>query len=232
MAWPRRWRWGGLAGAPVPLLAARDAYALWADTYPPEAHNPLMVAEQAAVEPILRAASPVRALDVGTGTGRNLQLLSEAGARLIVGVDLSLAMLRHRAVDGRRVCGDAARLPFADAAFDLVCASLMAGDLEDVGDWLSEAARLLAPNGHLVYSDFHPVWHVQQWRRRFRTADGRQFEIGFHPHTIEQHLTHLARASFAVRAIREPRADGQTRPAVVVFHAVRAGRSRRPRNPA
>ena len=49
---------------------------------------------------------------------------------------------------------------------------------------------------------------------------------------IEQHLAHLARASFAVRAIREPRADGQARPAVVVFHAVRTGRSGRPRSMA
>jgi malonyl-CoA O-methyltransferase len=230
MAWPRRWRLGRLGGEP--LLSARDAYALWADTYPPEAHNPLMVAEQSVVEPILRAASPVRALDVGTGTGRNLQLLTEAGARLVVGVDLSLAMLSHRAVDGRRVCGDASRLPFADAAFDVVCASLMAGDLEDVRDWIAEAARLLAPNGHLVYSDFHPVWSAEQWRRTFRAADGRRFAIGFHPHSIEQHLTHLAQSSFAVRAIREPRAAGQTRPAVVVFHAVRTGRSGRSRTVA
>lgn len=210
-------------------LAPQQAYARWAETYPPRAHNPLMELEQSAVEPIIRTLRPLRALDVGTGTGRYLSLLSAVGARTVVGVDLSLPMLSHNAHSRARVCGDACRLPFADGSFDLVCSSLMAGDVEHLDRWIGEAARVLAPNGHLVYSDFHPDGTSNGWRRTFRTGEGQQFELSFFPHAIDQHVTLLGETSLSVRAIREPRLDRGALPLVVVFHAVKRGTaSRRP----
>jgi malonyl-CoA O-methyltransferase len=204
-------------------LSPQQAYAVWAETYPPRPHNPLMELEQSAVEPIIRSLDPVRALDVGTGTGRYLPLLAAAGARTVVGVDLSLPMLSHNPHARARVCGDARRLPFPDASFDLVCSSLMAGDVEDLGEWIGEAARVLAPNGHLVYSDFHPDGTSKNWRRTFRTTEGRLLELSFFPHAIEQHVTLIGQASLAVRAIREPRPDRSVPPIVVVFHAIKRG---------
>jgi malonyl-CoA O-methyltransferase len=216
-------RWLRLGGRQVVL--AREGYALWAETYPPWPHNPLMRAEQLAVEPMISAAAsaaaPARALDVGTGTGRYLPLLASAGARLVVGLDMSLPMLGRKAYGLPRVCADACRLPFPDASFDLICSSLMVGDLEDLGAWLGEVMRVLAPGGHLVYSDFHPTWTAERWRRTFRTADGRLFEISYFPHAIDEHLALLERAPFVVRAIREPRLAGRKTPVVVVFHAVK-----------
>jgi malonyl-CoA O-methyltransferase len=216
----RIWRkWLGLdAAVQVP---AREGYALWADTYPPQPHNPLMAAEQDVVGPIILAAAPRRALDVGTGTGRYLALLKSAGADFVVGVDLSLPMLEHRACRTPRVCGDACRLPFAEGSFDLVCASLMVGDVPDLHPWIVEATRVLAPGGHLVYSDFHPSWSTHQWRRTFRCADGRQFELAYFPHSIDDHLERLERASLEIRTIREPRVAGRSTPVVAVFHAVK-----------
>jgi malonyl-CoA O-methyltransferase len=210
-------------------LAPRDGYALWADSYPPSAHNPLMEIEQSAVAPLL-AASCVRpgqhglrrALDVGTGTGRYLPLLEEAGARVIVGLDLSMPMLGKNTSARPRVCGDACRLPFPDRTFDLVCSSLMAGDVEDLAGWVGEAARVLAPGGHLVYSDFHPSWKAARWRRTFRTAGGQLAELSYFPHSLNEHLSLLERAPLEVRTIREPRLKGVAHPVVVVFHAVKA----------
>jgi malonyl-CoA O-methyltransferase len=217
------------------VVMAREGYALWAETYPPWPHNPLMRAEQLAVEPILSAAAsaaaPARALDVGTGTGRYLPLLASAGARLVVGLDMSLPMLGRKAYGVPRVCADACRLPFPDASFDLICSSLMVGDLEDLGAWLAEATRVLAPGGHLVYSDFHPSWTAERWRRTFRTADGRLFELSYFPHAIDEHLALLERAPFVVRTIREPRLAGRKTPVVVVFHAVKPVRRRPPASP-
>ena len=202
---------------------------MWAETYPARPHNPLMELEQSAVEPIIRSIRPSRALDVGTGTGRYLSLLSAVGARTVVGVDLSLPMLHRNAHARSRVCGDACRLPFPDASFDLVCSSLMAGDLEHLGEWIGEAARVLAPDGHLVYSDFHPDGTSNGWRRTFRTGEGRQFELSFFPHPIDQHVALLGETSLTVRAIREPRPERGAPPIVVVFHAVKRGAaSRRP----
>lgn len=215
-------RWLGLDAPPM-LLPTREGYALWAESYPARAHNPLMVAEQAVVAPLLAGLTPARALDVGTGTGRYLPLLAATGARLVVGVDLSLPMLARERSATPRVCGDGCHLPFADASFDLVCSSLMVGDVRDLGDWIAEIARVLAPGGHVVYSDFHPAWSSQRWRRTFRAASGRQFELAYFPHAIDEHLRGLALASLDVQTIGEPRVEGKPAPVVVVFHAVKAG---------
>jgi ubiquinone/menaquinone biosynthesis C-methylase UbiE len=183
-----------------------------------------MEAEQSVVAPIIAAAKPRTALDVGTGTGRNLALLADAGARRIVGVDLSLSMLSQAEAAGR-VCADARRLPFPDASFDVVCASLMVGDIEDLAAWIEEMCRVLTSGGHLVYSDFHPAWATRRWRRTFRSVDGRRFELVYFPHGIEDHLRALERTGMGVRAIREPRVIGRSAPVVVAFHAVKQRRS-------
>jgi malonyl-CoA O-methyltransferase len=203
-------------------LPVREGYAVWAETYPPRPHNRLMAVEQEIVEPIIRLVSPRRALDVGTGTGRYLALLHAVGAQFIAGLDLSMAMLEHRQCKTPRICGDACRLPFLDAQFDFVCSSLMVGDVQDLDPWIAEATRVLAPGGHLVYSDFHPSWATEQWKRTFRAADGRQFELNYFPHTIDEHLERLEHASLEIRAIREPRIAGRSSPVVAVFHAIKA----------
>lgn len=252
-------------------LPTHDAYELWAETYPPVAHNPLMRVEQNVVEPILAHLRAHRALDVGTGSGRYVPLLAATGASLVCGVDFSLAMLKRgpstelrtgpstelrasaaapfdgaqdraqgRPFDGaqgRRICGDACRLPFRRGAFDLVNASLMVGDIADLGAWTLEMARVLATGGHLVYSDFHPSWAQRGWSRTFRSADGAMHDLSFNPHAIEDHLSALEAAGLRVRAIREPRFSSQrdeSEPGikafrrrwgnpqvVVVFHAVK-----------
>jgi malonyl-CoA O-methyltransferase len=203
------------------VLPANEAYALWADSYPPWPHNAVMEAEQEVMAPIIGATRPEKALDVGTGTGRYLLVIRAAGARQVVGADLSMAMLGQRQTGAAVVCADAGHLPFADARFDLVVSSLMVGDVENPAVWIDEAARVLVPGGHLVYSDFHPSWSARGWRRTFTAADGRLCELPFFPHAIEQHLELLASASLSVRAIREPRVAGKPAPVVAVFHAVR-----------
>jgi malonyl-CoA O-methyltransferase len=215
------------------LLAPREAYDLWAATYPPFAHNPLMRVEEEVVASILDRLRAVRALDVGTGSGRYVPLLRETGARMVLGVDFSAAMLARGA--GHRVCADACRLPVKRATFDLVNASLMIGDVDDLDCWAHEMNRVLAPGGHLVYSDFHPSWAQHGWSRTFRAASGTLHDIPFHARTVEDHLAALDRAGLDVRAIREPRfRDDEDREVkafrrrwgnprvVVVFHAVKA----------
>jgi SAM-dependent methyltransferase len=215
-------RAAGSIGSHDPL-PPREGYALWADTYPPRPHNALMEVEQSIVQPLIDAALPTRALDVGTGTGRYLALLRSAGARSVVGIDMSLAMLGRSPRDLPRVCGDACGLPFRDASFDLVCSSLMAGDVFDLAAWVREATRVLAPGGHLIYSDFHPSWAARRWRRTFRDAAGRRRELAYFPHQIEDHLAALEASPLAIRAIREPRVPERPAPVVVVFHAVKPG---------
>jgi malonyl-CoA O-methyltransferase len=219
--------------APLSPLAA---YALWADTYPPFAHNPLMRVEQDVVARLLAMQKATRALDIGTGSGRYLPVLAATGARVVVGLDFSKAMLARCAAGAPRVRADACGLPFRRGAFDLINASLMVGDVRDLGGWACEVARVLAYGGRFVYSDFHPSWARHEWRRTFRDASGATHELAFEPHTIEDHLAALESAKLEVIAIREPRfaddGDGAVRafrrqwgnpPVVAVFHVAKRG---------
>ncbi|HJZ78386.1 MAG TPA: class I SAM-dependent methyltransferase [Vicinamibacterales bacterium] len=214
-------------------LEPRTAYDLWADTYPAVAHNPLMRVEQSVVEAMLRHLRGFRALDVGTGSGRYLPLLRATGAAVVAGVDFSIAMLTRGERAGK-VCGDACHLPFRRSSFDVVNASLMVGDIEDLEAWTREIARVLTAGGHLVYSDFHPSWSHHGWSRTFRTAAGALHDVAFHAHSIDDHLSALEHAGLRVRTIREPRFNDDAEPGVkafrrrwgnpqvvVVFHAVK-----------
>ncbi|MGQ0573441.1 MAG: class I SAM-dependent methyltransferase [Pseudonocardia sp.] len=105
-----------------------------------------------------------RVLEIGCGTAPCARWLAARGA-VPVGLDLSGAMLRHAAELGRRtgievplVQAGAARLPFADASFDLACSAYGAvpfvADPERV---MREVARVLRPGGRWVFAVNHPM---------------------------------------------------------------------------
>lgn len=205
------------------LVEAREGYAQWAPNYPAHAHNPVMEAESSRMRPMMHAASPRRALDVGTGTGRNLQMLASAGARFVTGIDLSDAMLACGLQMYPRVRGSALQLPFRTGAFDLVCSSLMCGDIADLGGWVQEAARVACEGGKVIYSDFHPSWSTAGWRRTFQGADGGSYELPLCAHAIEEHLEQLERHGLEVLAVHEPCVPGGSKPVVAVFYATKRG---------
>lgn len=202
------------------VLDPQSAYALWAESYPPSAHNALMEVEQEAMEEILDSLPASRALDIGTGTGRYLRLLAERGVGVVVGVDLSKAMLERAAPSGLPVVrGDARALPLKARSFDLAVSSLMVGDVDELSSWAREVARVLRSGGSLLYSDFHPEWSARGWERTFE-ARGETRRVSYHPHSLDEHRTALEAAGFETVRIREPLFRDQ--PVCLVLHAIRA----------
>jgi malonyl-CoA O-methyltransferase len=94
----------------------------------------------------------------------------------VVGVDLSQEMLQAAPL-ARRVRADMSSLPFADARFDLVVSGLAVGHAPSLAPWMAEVARVLAPGGHLVYSDFHPDAARAGMTRSFTDTEQRRHTL-------------------------------------------------------
>lgn len=102
-------------------------------------------------------------LDIGTGTGRVLEVMA-AHADRCVGVDMSREMLAVARANLDRADvrnahvrqGDMYTLPFPADSFDAVAVHQVLHYAEDPGAVIAEAARVLRPGGRLAVADLAP----------------------------------------------------------------------------
>jgi malonyl-CoA O-methyltransferase len=216
-----------LVGRGPALLEVGEAYARWAPSYPRAAANEMMRLDQREVLRLLPDVRGRRALDVGCGAGRYLDLLAERGASCVVGLDPEPAMLARAGGRARLACAALPRLPLPSAAFDVVVCALVVGHLPDLPGALAELGRVLRPGGTLVYSDVHPAGAAHGWRRTFRTHDGRTYAVRHVVHPRSTHEAACAAAGLAIDAVAEPRAEAPEPhgrvPALLVVRARRSG---------
>lgn len=123
-----------------------------------------------------------RVVEVGVGTGRDLALLRErvGPAGSVVGVDLSMGMLRQARRRLRRnglhgvalERADARALPFADQWADLVFCSRVLDLVETsaISAILGECRRLLRPGGRLAVVHMSKPGASRNWFERLYRA--------------------------------------------------------------
>jgi malonyl-CoA O-methyltransferase len=185
-------------------LSNAEAYDLWAASYPPLPHNPLMRAEQAALLALCPDVTGRRVLDLACGSGRYGLVLQQRGAAFVVGSDLSGVMLAHAPL-ALRVRADMMKLPFAAESFDLIVSGLAVGHADDLDAWMAGVARVLAPGGECVYSDFHPDAARAGMTRSFADADGQRHELLHALYDLDTHRAAAARAGLRLQASRTVR---------------------------
>lgn len=151
--------------------------------------------EEARVEEAIRAALGDRPfgslLDLGTGTGRLLTLLSDRYDRA-VGIDASHDMLiaarseldRAGVSHARVQQGDVYALALPRDAFDVVTVHQVLHYLDDPARALAEAARTLRPGGRLLVVDFAP--HDQEFLRESHAHRRLGFSHGEIARLLEQ----------------------------------------------
>lgn len=118
---------------------------------------------EAAILEIARQKPFRTLLDLGTGTGRLLEILAPLYQRA-VGIDMSREMLavaranldRAGIASAQVRQGDILAPPVERDAFDLVTIHQVLHYLEQPGEAIREAARLLRPAGRLMIVDFAP----------------------------------------------------------------------------
>ncbi|WP_309085262.1 metalloregulator ArsR/SmtB family transcription factor [Chelativorans sp.] len=128
-------------------------------------------------------------VDLGTGTGRLLELFSPLYRRG-VGVDLSREMLavaranleRAGVTNAQVRLGDIYAPPVERDAFDLVTIHQVLHYLEDPAGAVREAARLLRPGGRLIIVDFAPHGH------EFLREEHAHLRLGFADRQIAEWL--------------------------------------------
>jgi GMP synthase-like glutamine amidotransferase len=117
-----------------------------------------------------------RVLDLGCGTGRALPALrAQVGdTGLVLGIDLTPAMLtaalrEGRDKDGYLLLADACRLPLPTATLDAIFSAGLVNHVPDPATALREWARVTAPDGTLLL--FHPSGRAERAARHGRPLD-------------------------------------------------------------
>jgi SAM-dependent methyltransferase len=154
-------------------------------------------------------------LDIGMGGGRTTGLLTPR-ARSYVGVDVSpemVALARRRFPGADLRVGDARELRgLPDQHFDLVCFSyngLDALDHADRGSALAEMARVVAPEGRVLFSSLNldgVSYDERPWRLRGGLLSAR---VRYHLAFAARHPGSVVRAVQNYRRTRAETEDGR-----------------------
>lgn len=178
-----------LPSVSVRTLSSIEAYAQWAPSYPPHAHNVLMELEESAMRQMMPMLAGQTVLDLACGTGRYGLLAQEQGAKQVIGLDNSHAMLlanpqKHIAVATTET------LPLATNSLDVILCGLALGHLTRLQPSMSEISRVLRPGGTALVSDFHPFVFLNGGQRTFTGQDGLTYAVEHYPHLyMDYHRT-------------------------------------------
>ncbi|MBC7977120.1 MAG: 3-demethylubiquinone-9 3-O-methyltransferase [Myxococcales bacterium] len=143
-------RWYTAEDTPIALLRAESRH-----------RNPWIAAE---IDRAFGGAS-CRVLDLGCGAGFLSNYLAMRGHD-VTGIDttpenLTVARANDASRSARYELGDACALPYAAGSFDVVCAMDLLEHVEDPGQLIAEASRVLAPGGMFVFHTFNRTWQAQ-----------------------------------------------------------------------
>lgn len=119
---------------------------------------------------MLPAVAGLHGLDVGCGEGHNTRLVSRQGAHLTA-LDIARRFVGYaRDHEAQEPLGitylhaSAVDLPFIDAGFDFVMATMSMMDVPDQDRAIREVARVLKPGGFFQFSILHPCFMTPRFK--------------------------------------------------------------------
>src|SRR5690606_30364630 len=202
---------------PVRTLPSLSAYERWAVSYPPHAHNALMEVEQATMLNLLPSLSGLAILDLACGTGRYALLARERGAKRVVGVDNSAAMLKAAPPSFTREQATTEAITLASNSMDGVLCGLALGHLPQIELSIREIGRILKSGGWALISDVHPAVVRKGAQRTFTAPDGKVYAVEHYLHQAEDYARAAQQAGLVVDVIQEPALPNSSDPVVLVL---------------
>jgi ubiquinone/menaquinone biosynthesis C-methylase UbiE len=143
-------------------------------------------------------------VDIGCGAGDDLIAYKELGAKSVIGIEPSLAMLEERKEslaenhpDIKLVVGEWEHIPLADASVDAVTARYSFHVLADFKTAFKEVARVLKKDGLFLIATPHPMYDAKTAKEqntqpgekiKFPIFDGK-LEVKNPPHTMEEYIS-------------------------------------------
>lgn len=187
----------------------------------------LHVAEDEVEQAMLEALGPGPfdfLVDLGTGTGRILELFGPRAKRA-VGVDINRDMLAYArtklAAANLDHCqvrhGDLYSLNLADGEADAVVLHQVLHFLDDPASALREAGRILKPGGHLLLADFAP--HELEFLREAHAHR----RLGLEPGQVADWIAASGLKLAAQRNMTPGKGAGEGKLTVSLWLAVKAG---------
>jgi malonyl-CoA O-methyltransferase len=165
-----------------------------------------MQAEERTMRAMLPPLAGRSVLDLACGTGRYALIAREAGARRVVAVDNSAAMLLASPVS-QRAQATCEAVPLPAESCDVVICALALGHLPRLAPSLGEIARVLRPGGCALVSDFHPFIFLSGARRTFE-SDGVTYAVEHYAHLYSDYHTAALDAGLRIAQVAEPILDG------------------------
>ncbi len=168
-------------------VSALEGHRVWASFYDIDA-NPLLALERRSMANLLETVQPKTVIDIACGSGRCSRRFQQPGVN-VFGVDFCERMLieamRLPSLRGRVALGNAERLPFRDAAAELVLCSMALGYFQDLSRAFPEFARVAVQGAVIAVSDLHPNAVSAGWTRSFMVG-GVQYEMDHHCRSLDE----------------------------------------------
>ena len=171
----------------------------WSDNIGWKGDEPTEVVKNAFKEGIIKTGD--RVLDIGCGFGRNANWLAKMGCKVTAvninddEIKQAKIKVQEAQVNVDYIHADATSLPFPESSFDVALdlgCSHMIPSKEGQEKAMKETARILKPDGYLVYFGFskdHPSYLKNTENPMFRSIEdvksmyGNDFEIISHEET-------------------------------------------------
>lgn len=184
----------------------QDKYNAWSDSYDSD-RNLTRDLDKTELKRYLNNLRPARTLELGCGTGKNTQFLSEV-SRQVIAADYSAGMM-SRAIRKRSLKNVSFTLmdiskpwPFRKNTFDLALCSLVLEHISDLHQVFSEASRVLVKRGIFYISELHPYRQYQGKKAEF-SMNGERVEISSYLHNITDFTTAAENNGFILEVLRE-----------------------------